>query len=310
MNTGKLDILTIGHILVDIRIQVDHIPGPDDEARIIMETRGVGGSAANVAIAAKRLGATSGVVAKIGLDDFGRIAVDGLMREGVDITGLSVSLTRRTGFSIVSMNPQGSIAIYSYKGAAEGLEPMDLPVHLLSRARHVHIASLRPDTSLEAAKAARMAGTTVSWDPGRVLARRGLQRLSEMIRNVDIVLVNRREAESLTGVGGPVEAARLIHDLGPTMVVVKLGGEGALILHKGRVYRVRAFKPERVVDTTGAGDAFAAGLMVGLLRGYSVEKAGIYASLVASLKVARLGSHEAPSQGEVLEAARRAGLEL
>ena len=310
MTAKTIDLVTVGHILVDIRIQVDHIPGPDDEARITRETRGVGGSAANVAIAARRLGVASGVVAKIGLDDFGRIAVDGLMREGVDITGLSVSLTRRTGFSIVAMNPQGSIAIYSYKGAAEELEPRDLPVHILSRARHVHIASLRIDTSLEAAKAARRAGATISWDPGRVLAKKGLQELSAMVRSVDIVLVNRREAESLAGVDDPVEAARRIQGLGPGIVVVKLGGEGALILYKGRVYRIRAFRPERVVDTTGAGDAFAAGLIVGLLRGYDVEKAGLYASLVASLKVARLGSHEAPTKDEVLEAAGRVGLEL
>lgn len=305
-----IDLVTVGHILVDIRIQVDHIPGPDDEATITRETRGVGGSAANVAIAARRLGAASGVVAKIGLDDFGRIAVDGLMRERVDITGLSVSLTRRTGFSIVSMDSGGSITIYSYKGAAEDLRPEDLPANQIGRARHVHIASLRPDTALEAARLARSRGSTVSWDPGRVLARRGLRSLSGTISLVDMVFANRREAESLTGVSDYRAAAREIMKLGPRIVVMKLGEEGAYILHEEGELMVPVFRPEKVVDTTGAGDTFAAGLIVGLQRGYNIEKAGVYASLAASIKVSRLGSHEAPTHSEVLVRARQLGLDF
>ena len=250
------------------------------------------------------------MIAKIGLDDFGRMAVDGLMREGVDITGLSVSLTKRTGFSIVARDRNGSITIYSYKGAAEDLHPEDVNRSIISSARHIHIASLRPDTTLKAIEEAVKEGVTVSWDPGRVLSRRGLDQLASIVSRVDIVFVNRAEARNLTGASDYREAARLIRRLGPKIVVVKLGGEGAYILHEEGEEFIPAVKPEKVVDTTGAGDSYAAGFIVGLLRGYSVEKAGIYAALVASLKVSRLGSHEAPSHDEVLEAAGRVGLEL
>ncbi len=215
MPEDQLQAVSVGHVLVDLRVQVDRLPGVDEEAVIRDETRGVGGSAANVAVVLRRLGIQSGVIGKIGLDDFGRIAVDNLMREGVVISGLRVSLQDRTGFSIVVRDREGSITIYSYKGAAETLEPAELDENIIGKSRHVHVASLRPDTTLRTLEIAKKHSTTVSWDPGRVLSRMGAERLATIISSVDIVFVNREEARNLTGSHDYRQAARQLIKLGP-----------------------------------------------------------------------------------------------
>ncbi len=310
MSERNIDVVTVGHVLVDLRFLVDRFPGPDEEARILDERRGVGGSAANVAIAVRRLGLRSAVIAKVGLDSFARIAVDELIKEGVDISGLKVSPLSATGFSVVVRDSQGRIIIYGFKGASEELEPRDVEASLIERARFVHISSLRPDTTLYVAEQARKLGKEISWDPGRVLAALGLEKLEPVVKLVDIVLANRKEIAALTGIDDYREAARIVKKLGPRIVIVKKGAEGAYVLSDDGEIELPAFPAPRVVDTTGAGDAFAAGLLVALARGYSLDRALRYASAVAAIKVSRLGSHAVPTHSEVLDYAKRYGLSI
>jgi ribokinase len=288
----RYDLVTVGHALVDIRIVVDRFPAPDEEAVVLSQTWGAGGSAVNTAIDGSRLGLRTAVIAKIGFDSFGRIIVDELLREGVDISGLRVSSTGRTGFTM-----------YGFKGVAEELDPSEVDNEIISTARYVHIASLRLDTSLKVAEIARKAGAKISWDPGRVLAKKGLKELEKMIKSIDIVLANKVEASVITGldIDKYRESAKILKDLGPELVVVKLGSRGIYVLGDGVDEEVPAVKVDRVVDTTGAGDAFAAGLIAGILRGYSLRKALLYANAVAALKITKLGSHEAPTHKEVVE---------
>lgn len=310
MGRDVIDVVAVGHVLLDLRFLVDRFPGPDEEARIVDESRGVGGSAANVSISVRRLGLSSAIVAKVGLDSFARLAVDELLKEGVDISGLKISAVSPTGFSVVVRDSQGRIVIYGFKGASEGLEPEDVDVSLIERARFVHVASLRPDTTLRVVEQASRLGKVVSWDPGRVLAAMGIEKLSGVVRHVTTVLANQREISLLTGVEDYREAARRVKSLGPRAVIVKRGPEGAYAVSDEGEVEVPAFPPPRVVDTTGAGDAFAAGLIASLARGYSFKYALRYASLVAAIKVSRLGSHATPTHSEVVKYAESLGLSL
>lgn len=300
-----IDLLCIGHALVDIRFLVNKFPQPDEEARILDEKRGVGGSAANVAIGARRLGLQTGLIAKIGLDSFGRMIVDELMSEGVDISGVRISTTLPTGFSIVVRDSEGKILIYGFKGASEDLSIRDVDKELLQDTRYIHIASLRPDTTLEILKLLEDKNRpTISWDPGRVLALSGLSKLEPIISLVDIVSVNKREIFYITGESDYTKAAEKLRRLGPKIVIVKKGGEGVYVVSDSGTIEMPAFPPERVVDTTGAGDAFIAGFYSALRRGYDLEETVKYAALVASIKVGRLGSHEVPKHEEVIKVAR------
>jgi len=299
----RYDLVAVGHALVDIRIVVDKFPGPDEEARVLNQVWGGGGSAVNVSIDGARLGLKTAIVAKIGFDSFGRIVVDELLREGVDITGLRVSSKGQTGFTIVVIDRNGDILMYGFKGVAEELEPSDVVDDIVANAKFVHIASLRIDTSIRAAEIAKKSNAKVSWDPGRVLATKGVKELEKLIKLVDIVALNNKEAAALTGLKPEEykEAAKIIKELGPELVAVKLGPRGVYALGNDVNEEVPAVKVDRVVDTTGAGDAFAAGLIAGLVRGYTTRKALLYANAVAALKITKLGSHEAPTHQAVVQ---------
>lgn len=297
----EFDVLTVGHGLIDIRFIVEKFAGPDEESSILRQTRGVGGSAANVAIDVSRLGGRSSTIIKVGLDGFGRIVIDELMREKVDVSGVKVCIGD-TGFTVVIIDGSGRITMYGYKGAAEKLLPTDIDEQLISRAKTVHIASLRKDTSLQAAMVAKKHNALVSWDPGRRLSLMGLDYFKDFLKYVDIVLVNRNEARNLTGTNDYKQAANQILEYGPEIVVVKKGAEGVYAkTSNGEEYEFPAFPVEKVIDTTGAGDAFAAGLLLGLVRGYNLRKALIYGNAVAALKTTKLGSHNVPSHDEVIK---------
>ncbi|MEZ0393989.1 MAG: PfkB family carbohydrate kinase, partial [Desulfurococcaceae archaeon] len=235
MEARKYDIVTVGHALVDIRIVVDEFPGSDEEAPVIRQTWGGGGSAVNVAIDGSRLGLRTAIMAKIGFDSFGRIVVDELLREGVDISGLRVSSTGQTGFTIVVINRRGEIVMYGFKGVSEELMPDEISEPLISGARFVHVASLRKDTTLRAAEVARRSGAKVVWDPGRVLSRRGLAELADVVKAVDVVTLNSHEAAALAGTKPEEyrEAAKAIKGLGPELVIVKRGERGVYALGEG-----------------------------------------------------------------------------
>ncbi|MEM3926669.1 MAG: carbohydrate kinase family protein [Desulfurococcaceae archaeon] len=303
MNNKRYDLVAVGHALVDIRIVVDKFPGPDEEAKVINQVWGAGGSAVNVAIDASRLGLKTAVIAKIGFDSFGRIIVDELLREGVDITGLRVSSKGQTGFTVVVIDRNGDIIMYGYKGVAEELGSSDIVDDMIANARYVHIASLRVDTSLRVVETARENNVTVTWDPGRVLSARGIRELESLIKQVNIITLNSKEAALLTGLKPEEyrEAAKTIKSLGPELVVVKLGPKGVYALGNNIDEEIPAIRVGKTVDTTGAGDAFVAGLISGLIRGYTLRKAILYANAVAALKITRLGSHEAPRHNEVVE---------
>jgi ribokinase len=298
-SSKSIDVITVGHALVDIRIMVKDFPGSDQESPVLQQSWGAGGSAVNVAIGVRRLGATSGIIAKIGFDNFGRIVVDELMREGVDMRGLRISW-RNTGFTIVGINSLGDIIMYGYKGVAEELEPGEIDEELVSIARHMHIASLRIDTSLKAVEMAKRYGLTVSWDPGRVLSMKGLDALKDLLKKIDIVMLNEQEAYNMTGEKDYTKASEKIRSVGPKIVIVKLGKEGSYVSSEEFTGKIQAFTVDKIVDTTGAGDAFASGFIVSMLRGYNIRKAVIYANATAALKITRLGSHEIPSHDEVI----------
>lgn len=131
---AEYDVITLGHALVDIRFIVDRFVGPDEEAAIIKQTRSVGGSAANVAIDVSRLGGSAATIIKVGLDGFGRLIIDELMREEVDVSGVKVCLGD-TGFTVVIIDKEGRVKMYGFKGASEKLEPRDIDENIISRGK-------------------------------------------------------------------------------------------------------------------------------------------------------------------------------
>lgn len=293
-------IFSVGHVLIDMRVRVDEFSGSDLLSPIREISYGVGGSAANVAIGITRLGGSCTLVGKIGIDNFGRMVVDELMKENVSLDHVKADLVEKTGLTIVIINKKGDIAMYGDKGASDSLKPEDIAGIKPMGCEYVHIASLRMDTSIAAANLSKKSGLFVAFDPGRELATKGIEHIMPIFNYLDLLLMNSKEAKALTGYDEPEKACGLLRKAGVKSVIVKLGERGAYYANQEGEGTVKAFNV-KAIDTTGAGDAFVTGLLHSLGGGNNFKEAVRYASAVAAIKVTRLGSHIIPNGNEVEE---------
>jgi ribokinase len=262
-------IVVLGDVMVDVvaRLAGPLAVGSDSEASISF---GGGGSAANVAAWLAFAGGSPALVARIGDDARGAEAARELHAAGVDAR-LSVDAERPTGTCMVLVGPGGERSMVPDPGANLALAPADLPDSLLERGGHLHVSGYslvrrgpRP-AALAAIERARANGMTVSVDPASA-ALLDPEFLS-LAQGATLLIPNVDEACALTGAADPVAAARSLAARFPE-VVLKLGADGALWTNGSTHERAPAAELSGpVVDTTGAGDAFAAGLLAARLDG-------------------------------------------
>lgn len=265
-----------------------------------------GGSAANVAVWARRCGLSSTFVGKIGRDSFGELARRELEEEGVGAHWLTAS-EQPTGSVAVWVDHEGERSMVSGKGADHYLLPSELPEGLLRRARHLHLSawSFFADPPRAAARAAanltRAGGGTVSLDPGsfQMIEEMGV---SEFVRltadlGVGVLFPNYEEGRVLSGETEPeLIAARLSGLYGGATVLLKLERSG-VFLHEGGRGAHFPTTPREVVDATGAGDAFAGAFLAEWMGGSASAVAAARANRVAGWVVGRVGSRP-PVDGE------------
>lgn len=292
------DLVTIGHVLTNIRIFVDEFPKPDEEEKTDRLSLGGGGSAANVAVDASRLGVKSGFIGTIGFDTFGRVLLEELAHEAVDVTHVKVDTTTNSGLTLIGVNKKGQVVMFGYTGASDKLFPSDLDRDYISSAEHVHITGLSFKTALEAAKMASEAKVVVSFDPGRLMSRLGLRKVSPLLKYADQILLNHEEAMGLTGENKLDDAAKILLKAGPKVVVIKKGADGVFAITSDSKLSIRVY-PVKVVDTTGAGDAFSAGFITAQLEGKSLEDSVRFANATANLKITKVGARALPTRKAV-----------
>ncbi|RLG40035.1 MAG: hypothetical protein DRO01_04700, partial [Thermoproteota archaeon] len=239
----------------------------------------------NFAVAASRLGQPSAVVGKVARDAAGLTILDFLGREGVDTSGLMTSSScGNTGVVASLVDGSGERTMISHLPRGCEVSISDVPWDLVRRARVFHFAgySLLPEDQrgavLEMASEVGSAGGLVMFDPSPLVRAIPRDALSEALDASDLVLPNLSEVEALRQVG--------LWEKASSKSVIKLG-EGGCRLPTGEV--IPALRV-RVVDSTGAGDAFAAGLAAGLARGMALRDSCRLANVVAGLKVQRRGS--------------------
>ncbi|HYN74713.1 MAG TPA: sugar kinase [Candidatus Limnocylindria bacterium] len=292
-------IICLGDVMTDVvaRLRGPLVRGSDSPAPVMLTA---GGAAANTACWLAVSGSAAVVVGRIGWDLAGDAALAALTRAGVT-AHLSRDPLRPTGTCIVLVSPDGERTMVPDAGANAGLRPKDVPEELFTRTAHLHLSgySLLNEGSREAAlhavELARRSGATVSVDPASAgpLSAVGAQTFLEWVGGADALLANADEALALTGVSDPAKAARIL-STAFTEVIVKLGADGALWAGRGSdtVVRVPA-EPVEVVDTTGAGDAFAAGWLPVALAGGRPKRALKAGCAVAAQAVTRLGARPA-----------------
>ncbi len=271
-----LDVLVIGEINPDVVVRDDD-PRPQfgqverwvDRIELV-----IGSSSAIFACGAARLGLRTAMVGVVGDDALGRFMLAALAERDVDARAVVVDPSVPTGAS-VHLSSSSDRAILTAAGTMPLLTAAQVPARSIAQARHVHVGSI---FLLDAARphlpgllrSARAGGATTSvdcnWDP-RGTWDGGLRAI---LAETDVFLPNAVEAFSITGIEDMAEAARALVALGPRVVAVKLGEDGALVATAaGELIRVPAM-PVKPLDTTGAGDSFDAGFLAGWLGGRSM----------------------------------------
>ena len=270
------DIVAIGEILIDFV----GIHPASSLAEVKDFRRAAGGGPANLAVGAARLGMQSGFIGKVGEDAFGRHLAETLASHGVNIEGLIRDPAADTTMVFVSLSDQGEPDINIFRpGTADTLlNPAELPVKILGSTKFLHFSSValsvEPSRSacLKAVDLARAAGASISFDPNLRLPlwpdiAKAKETIRAAIKLADVVKMNDEEYLFLTGETVEEQANKgnlFWHDQLRLLAVTR-GEKGAMLFNGETILQVPAV-PVQVVDTTGAGDAFMAGLLTILVE--------------------------------------------
>lgn len=308
-----LDVLTLGETMA---LLVAQQPGPLEQVQTF--SKRLAGADSNVAIGLARLGFKVGWVSRLGDDSFGRFVRQAIEAEGVDTSQVAVDPTRSTGFMLKARSLDCSdpaIEYYRRNSAASQLGLAHLPQSYALRARHVHTTGITPALSPAACEVVahtmqslRAAGRSVSFDPNlrpRLWPDTATMRdtLNELARHADWVLPGIEEGRLLTGQSTPAGIAAWYLDRGAKAVVVKLGAEGAYFCTAdGEQGAVPGVPVHEVVDTVGAGDAFAVGVISARLEGLPWLQALRRANWIASRALQVIGDMDGlPTRRELNE---------
>ncbi len=262
---------------------------------------GFGGDTSNAAIAAARHGAKVGYVTAVGADQFGEAFLALWKAEGVDTTAVKKSPVAHTGLYFVTHGPSGHVFSYMRAGsAASRVTPEEMPLDAIKSAKVVlasgisqAISSPAADAVFHAFRTARSAGVTVAYDTNLRLRLWPLDRARAVIHAAaamaDILRPSIDDARQLTGLDDPDRIADFYLGLGPRLIAMTLGTDGALIATRDKRERIPS-RAAKLVDATGAGDAFTGAFLAEYLRTNDPFAAGRYANVAAALSTEGYGA--------------------
>lgn len=258
-----------------------------------------GGCAANTALSLARLGIPVDVLACVGCDEFGDFIARTLERGGVGASAVVRAREYQTSSTVVLVSEDGERSFLHCTGANGAMRPEQFPDQLLARYGILHMGGAlllpgfdgQPMASVLAR--ARALGLVTVLDTAYDRTGRWMQTLGFCLPHVDVLMAGRNEAAGLTGAGDPDGMADGFLARGVGRVAIKLGGEGCLLKSAGERHRLPAFDLP-VVDTTGAGDAFAAGFLAGLHSGLGLRQCGLLGCACGGRCVGYLGAASFP----------------
>jgi ribokinase len=297
------DVVVLGGANMDYLARGPSLPGPGDTVQGEDFQEAPGGKGANQAVAAARLGAHVALIARVGGDARGAVMLEHLAAEGVDSRHIIRDPDAPTGVAVIQVDQRGEKQILTAPGANRRLSAADAErAGAPLRAARVALFQLEApvETVMAAARIARGAGARVVLDPAPAVP-----LPDELLRMVDVIRPNAGEAKVLTGVKvtGRASARRAAECLlarGAAAACVQAGEGGDLLVWRDGEEWLPWYRVESV-DSTGAGDAFAAALSVMLAEGRPLEVAARFASAAAALTTTKLGAQDAlPSRQAVL----------
>lgn len=294
-------ILVIGIAVVDaVARPVDAYPAPGGLRLFDDLNLTTGGCAINCAIALAKLGVGVDVVSRVGRDVLGDFVVSELTRSGASSSAIVRDDSRPTSFSFVAVPTGGERSFLHTKGANSALCPADAPAGVVAGKSLVFVTGVMLMDALDGEPAAGLLAGTRARGARTILdtvyveglpSTQWQQRVIPSLRHLDYFIPSQAEAREIAGTSDMSEAARIFRREGASNVVIKLGARGVLCLDdSGQETLVPAFKVPQVVDTTGAGDCWAAGFLAGLDQGRPFVQAARLGNAVAALSVQAAGA--------------------
>jgi adenosine kinase len=325
MTSAKYDVLGIGNAIFDVLVQTDESflaahgmakggMALIDEARAASIYRDMGpatemsgGSAANTIVGIASLGARAAYVGKVRDDQIGRLYAHDIRAAGVAFETVPATGGPATGCSYILVTPDGERTMNTYLGAAQELKPGDIDAVQVAASAILYLEGYLWDP--KDAKDAFVKASTVAHDAGRQVALtlsdsfcvdRYRGEFVDLMRSrtVDLVFANEAELHSLYQTSDFDSAIKQLRS-DTKLAVVTRSEKGCVVVSKDGVVAVPAFPVQRIVDTTGAGDLFAAGFLFGLVRGAGHENAGRLGALAAAEVIQHIGARPQTSLKEL-----------
>ena len=294
-NGGR--ILSLGELLVDL-IPVEN-GGRIEKTGAVLKV--ASGSAGIFACAVTALGANSGFLGKVGKDALSRMVYDTIQEFGVDMRHVVTSGEGQIGLAFIEYLPDGRRNYEYYRSHSVGslFRAEELDTEAFDGAYALHFPGMLLDLSPElreaslfAARTAKEKGVLLSFDPNirtELNREESLERMIGVIRMSDIIAPTLAEGRMITGKESVGDVLRALHELGPSVVALTMDKDGAAVSSAGEVALCEGIDVP-VVDPTGAGDTFAAALVVALQRGMSLAQAALFCNCAGTLVVTRRGA--------------------
>lgn len=293
-------VVTLGEPMV---MFVADEPGPLETAEHY--SRFVAGAELNVSIGLRRLGHDVTYMTRLGEDPFGRYIFNLLKQEGIDTAGVEFDPQHPTGFQLKSRVLQGDPKVVYFRkhSAASRLSLTDIERVDLADVRHVHVTGVSLALSVECRNAvalliqrAKVRSIPLTFDPNLRPSlwpdeEAMISTVNSFALKCDIVMPGLEEGRILTGKDRAVDIAKYYRERGVRGVIVKLGPEGAYVDYEDESFCMAGFRVDEVVDTVGAGDGFAVGVISGLLDGLPIREAALRGNAIGAMQLTVIGDN-------------------
>jgi sugar/nucleoside kinase (ribokinase family) len=292
---AEIEVLCVGIAVADVMAKpIDELPDWDRLGTFDHIEHHIGGCAVNTAVDLIRLGVPAGVSACIGRDGAGAFVRRSLVEAGVDAEGLVETDAAATSYTFVMIGSDGRRRYLHHVGANAHFTESDVPADLIARARVLHMGGSLLMPAMDGQPTARLLararemGVITSMDTAYNPNVDSRALVEPCLPHLDIFMPSVEEARAITGESEPNAMLDRLAAYGVTTLGIKLGAEGCLIRTGAQTRRYPAYEVE-VVDGSGAGDAFMAGFLYGILQGWEIDRTARFANATAAHCIQAIG---------------------
>ncbi|MDO9537671.1 MAG: carbohydrate kinase family protein [Thermoplasmata archaeon] len=291
-----------GHVNLDYLMKVERLPKPNTSVQVSNVRRFFGGTGSNIAMIASSLGVKTALASFVG-KDFPKDFKDALFKAGVDTYDLVEKDSFLTPTCRIMTDPENNQICIMDQGPMGEMDDFPIAKHAIESSEIIHIGTGRPAYYRKVMKAAKKLGKRIHFDPAQELRYVYTPEIfTELLAMSDALFVNQHELKIAMKYLGIKSRAKLLDHVG--ILIVTKGKDGSEIITSSGDIEIPAIKPKKILDPTGAGDAYRAGFYAGLSRGMDLESCG---RLGASASSFTIGVHGPvgilPTWDEVLERA-------